>query len=194
MIGIALLPLLVITLNSTFVWAQRTLTQKLQFGQTTEIEARLMAIQTCQTTFHFPVLSTTATRHTAYVRRGEEAVHEWSIICQTENGKYEVGIEADAGRVFSVTSLGKYEKDSFAEVKTVAGSLSPSKMEAQARRFARVVGVSPRSLRLSHSTHTGDIWDFTYLRHVPGNGVHSLKVTLGQDGGLETVWNPMRTL
>jgi len=186
----ALIPLVLFCANSLFAWAHRSLTSYWTSGGLTEIEVRRVARESIRDTYHLPVLSMESAQHNVYSHGGKHAGQEWEVLCRTPEGDYQIRIDGDSERVYAINRM----KD-FNEQESVGEALSPRQAELQARRYARSVGISPRSLRLDHVARTWrNTWDFTYHRHVRGYGIRSLKITLNQEGGLDSVWNPMRIL
>ena len=189
-LSFALVPLALLCANSLFAWAHRSLSLVWAPGGFTETKVRRVASESVHATYRLPVLSMESVQHGVYSHGGKLTAQEWEVLCRTPEGDYQIRIDGDSQRVYAVNQLKEY-----GERESVGGTLSPQQAELQARRYARVVGVSPHSLRLDHAARTWrNTWDFTYHRRIPGYGIRSLKITLNQEGGLESVWNPMRML
>lgn len=213
MLCIALLPILLVGLNLLFLSVRRVAQHNARFGETTTSEARQIAQEACRLIIGAPMLSSEVSQRSAYARAGTRTVREWDVFCRTERGNYQIRIEADERRVFAINRIhGLYgEPEEEIDLRTIlpdapdsesrlasseTGKWTQNRAEAQARLFARQIGISPHSLRLSHVGRgaSTSFWDFTYRRRVPGQGLRSLKVSVQPDGTLETIWNPVRML
>ena len=195
----ALAPLALLGVWCAGTMIQRTVSEHSAgktFGTMSQRDAGQVATTLCtQLTGQAP-RTQDASSQSAYSRRRGTTIHEWNVLCDTNEGEYLLRINADTQKVYAINRM-ETEASTASETE---GTVSAKEAEAKATAYLRVLGVSQKGLTLVYKSSEKDAttdgqWNFTYRRFVPGVGARLLKVSIsGKDGGLEHIWNPVCAL
>ncbi|MES2464166.1 MAG: hypothetical protein V4671_26690 [Armatimonadota bacterium] len=214
--SLALLPLALLGVTCGFSLVQRTAAamthskkESVKFGNMTEDEAKRAASLLCSQLTSSPTTAADVSQQCAYSWRRQTMVREWNVLCDSNQGRYLVRINADTRRIYAINRMDTVSGDiSKGEAATMPQTLTEpiimtrTLAEERARAYLKIVGVPLNGLKQlesidlqyepSNSEDAVAQWNFTYRRSVPGFGKRLLKVSVnGATGGLEHVWNPV---